>query len=179
METKYAVVLIKPDAIRDVLEEMILQDLREGALVDSVFRKLLKINENLAKLIYPTWVEKPEFPSMVHNITRGNSLFVVVRGDNTIYESLRRVKGKMNQGGLRLKYRTHSIEEWQALGYVGRELRNRIAENRFHTTDDLNETISLCALVMNHQDIETIKSVAPLLAIAIHDKIAVQPWTAP
>jgi len=176
---QYAVVLIKPDAIRDVLEEMILRDLREEALVVPVFRKFWKVTEDLAKLIYSAWVERPKFPSMVHNITRGNSLFVVVRGDKTLYELLTRVKGKMNQGGLRLKYRTRSIEEWQALGYSGRELQNKIAENRLHAADDFDETVFLCNLAMNHQDLATIELTAPYLVAAIRRKRAIQLWTVP
>lgn len=49
---QYAVILIKPDAIRDVLEEMILRDLQEEALAVPVFRKFWKITEDLARLIY-------------------------------------------------------------------------------------------------------------------------------
>lgn len=176
---QYAVVLIKPDAIRDVLEELILRDLREGTGITFVFRKFWRVTEKLAKLIYSAWEEKSEFPSMVHNITRDNSLFIVVRGDNTIYESLTGVKGKMNQGGLRLKYRTRSIEEWQALGYSGRELQNKIAENRLHTTDDFNETVFLCDLAMNHHDLAVIEVIAPSLTAAIRRKRAIQVRTAP
>ena len=179
VEKAYAAVIIKPDAVRDILEEMTIQDLEDGAGVTPIFRKFWKITEDLARLIYPTWVERLEFPSMVHNITQGKSLFVVVSGDNNIYESLTRVKGKMNQGGLRLKYRTRSIEEWQVLGYQGRELQNKIAENRLHTTDDFEETIMLCTLAMNYHEVIALESIADLLVADIRLKTAIQPWTAP
>jgi nucleoside diphosphate kinase len=171
---QYAVVLIKPDSIRDVLEEIILQNLQEEAKVIPVFRKLWKITENLAKIIYPSWVKRPEFPAMVYNITQGMSFFTVVCGDEDIYESLTRVKGKMNQGGLRLRYRTYSIEEWQSFGYSGKDLQNKIAENRLHTTDNLEETISLCSLAMNYYDLVQIELIAPSLVAAIRRKRAIQ-----
>ena len=175
---QFAIVLIKPDAIRDVLEEMILQDLQEEARIIPVFRKFWKVTEDLAKLIYPTWIDRLQFPSMVHNITRGHSLFVVVSGDDAIYESLTRVKGKMNKGGVRLKYRTRSIEEWQAMGYAGQGLQNKIAENRLHATDDFDETVFLCTLAMDHYDLASIEPIAPLLAAAIRHKRALQLRTA-
>lgn len=175
---QYAVVLIKPDAIRDLLDEMILRDLQEGACVIPIFRKLWKVDEPTARLIYPAWINRSEFPSMVRNITQDASLFVIVRGGNSIYEELTRVKGKMNKGGLRLKYRTHSIEEWQEMGYSGRELQNKIAENRLHTTDNLEETIDLCVLAMSYYDINTIEQVAPTLSIHIRRRRALQTWTA-
>lgn len=176
---QYAVVLIKPDAIRDVLEEMILYNLQKETGAIPVFRKFWRITESLARLIYPSWVERPEFPSMVHNITQGVSLFVIVRGDETIYELLTKVKGKMNQGGLRLRYRTSSIEEWQKLGYSGQELQNKIAENRLHTTDDFTDTILLCNFAMSNHDLTEIELSATSLATAVRLKRAIQPWTAP
>lgn len=179
MVEQYAVVLIKPDATRDVLEEMILRDLQEEAFVTPIFRKFWKVTSKDASIIYPLWVSRPEFPSMVHNITQNRSLFVVVKGDFSIYRSLAQAKGKMNQGGLRLKYRTRSIEEWKVLGYSGRELQNKIAENRLHTTDNLEETVFLCNLAMNYHDIADIKLVAPSLAVAISRKRALQALTAP
>jgi len=171
---QYAVVLIKPDAIRDILEELILKDLRKDAHVIPIFRKFWKVTENLTKLMYPAWLAKQEFPSMVHNITQGNSLFVVVSGNRHIYKSLTQTKGKMNQGGLRLKYRTHSIEEWQSLGCFGRELQNKIAENRLHTTDNFDETVFLCNLALDHYDLATLELTAPSLVASIRRKRTVQ-----
>lgn len=176
---QHAVVLIKPDAVRDVLDELILRDIQEGARVTVVFRKFWRVTEDLARLIYYAWVERPEFPAMVNNITQGNSLFVVVCGGDDLYESLTRVKGKMNRGGLRLKYRTRSIEEWEALGYSGQALQNKIAENRLHTTDDLDETVTLCNLALDHRDLAAIDLVAPSLVATVRRKKAIQIWTAP
>ncbi|MDP2630720.1 MAG: nucleoside-diphosphate kinase [Candidatus Uhrbacteria bacterium] len=167
---RYAVVLIKPDAIRDVLEERILRDLQEEALVTPVFRKFWKVTADIAELLYPEWIERLVFPAMLYNITQGESLFVVVRGDDTMYQSLARVKGKMNQGGLRLKYRAHSIEEWRELGYSGRDLENKIAENRLHTTDTFEEAVFLCKLAFTSDDLAVIRSVAPRLAQAVRRK---------
>lgn len=176
--SQYAVVLIKPDAVRDILEEMIIQDLREAAFVEPIFRKYWRVTEGTARLIYRDWIGTLEFPSMARNITQGPSLFVVAEGDGNIYEALKRVKGKMNLGGLRLKYRTRSIEEWKALGYSGRELQNRIAENRLHTTDNFAATVYLCSLALNAADVTTLEARASHLATAIRRSTAMQLWTA-
>ena len=85
----------------------------------------------------------------------------------------------MNKGGLRLKYRTRSIEKWQAIGFSGQELQNRVAENRLHTTDDFEETVYICNLAMDHYDLASIESTAPALAVAIYRKRSLQIWTAP
>lgn len=179
MNSNYAIVLIKPDAIRDTLDTMIIQDLKDGTSIDIVFLKYQRITETMARYIYPTWITRYEFPSMVYNITQGSSLFIIVKGNEYIYESLRTVKGKMNEGGLRLKYRTRSIEDWQRLGYSGRELQNKIAENRLHTTDNFQETVFLCALILESRDIAILGSLVPNLAIAIRDSLAIQKWAAP
>lgn len=170
MKAEYAVVLIKPDAVRDILEEMIIRDLRVGAGIRVIFRKYWHIKRHITPLIYPDWVDKLEFPAMTNNLMQGPLLFLVVERHGDVYASLRETKGKMNQGGLRLKYRTRSIEEWQALGYSGQALRDKIAENRLHTTDNLAETVSLCSLAMRSSDIEEICTVAPVLGNLIRRK---------
>lgn len=170
----YAAVLVKPDAIRDGLEGKILQDLQKEACVDPVFHKFWKVTKDVVKLIYPTWVERTEFPSMNYNLIQGRSIFVIVCGNHDIYTELTRVKGKMNKNGLRLKYRAHSIEEWQAMGYSGRALQHKIAENRLHTTDNFQETVDLCSLAVNQQDLASIEKTSPMLALAIQQKWASQ-----
>ena len=160
----YAAVLIKPDAIRDILEEMITNDLQTEADVRIIFRKYWLIQKQLVKFIYPDWINKPEFPSMTHNLLQGQSLLLIAKGGINIYTTLQKAKGKMNQGGLRLKYRTKSIEEWETLGFSGKALRNKIAENRLHSTDTLSETVMLCSLAMSSNDIEKLSKIAPSLA---------------
>ncbi len=94
MANNYAVVIIKPDAIRDGLTIPILKDLEREAVVIPVFCKLWKITAKTVRLIYPEWIKRFEFPSMTYNLTQGSSLFVIVQGETNIYESLKQVKGK-------------------------------------------------------------------------------------
>ncbi|MCX6784524.1 MAG: hypothetical protein NTV81_01125 [Candidatus Komeilibacteria bacterium] len=178
MDKHWAIILIKPDAVRDVLEEMILNDLREGTFIEIIFRKYWFVTRATACLLYADWVDKPQFPAMVHNLTSGQSLLVIAQGDADIYASLRQVKGKMNQGGLRLKYRTRSIEEWESLGYSGSELQNRIAENRLHTTDDFQDTIQVCSLALENHEIDALNLIAPRLSSSIRQRRALQIRTA-
>lgn len=177
MNINYAVILIKPDAIRDSLDEVILKDILNSASVAPIFRKLWKVPPAIVAHIYPEWISRPEFPAMVFNITQGHSLFIIVKGSETIYSELIRIKGKMNKGGLRLKYRTHSIEEWQALGYFGEDLHRKIAENRLHTTDTRRETTFLCSLSMDPHEIKTLEMKHPVLANEIRRHTALQVWT--
>lgn len=177
MKTDYAAILIKPDAIRDALDEAILRDIREIVSIQPIFRKLWRISTNIVPLIYPEWINRPEFPSMVFNITQGHSLLVIVKGSETIHSELIRVKGKMNKGGLRLKYRRHSIEEWQMLGYSGQKLLHKVAENRLHTTDTREETTLLCSLSMNLHEITSLAKEHPVFAGEIRRHTAVQVWT--
>jgi len=161
---QYAVLLIKPDAVRDVLEKMIIEDILKGQEIKPIFLKYLKLEEEIIPIIYPDWKDKPEFPSMVHNLISGISLFVILQGNSNIFTSLTKIKGKMNQGGLRLKYRTYSIEEWNLSGYSGEKLQHKIAENRLHTTDNLEETVRMCSLLMNCHEVERLNAKAPALA---------------
>lgn len=177
MKTNYAAVLIKPDAIRDALDEAILKDIKNSTSAKTIFRKLWMVSGNTVPLIYPEWITRPEFPSMIFNVTQGHSLFVIIEGSNDIYAELTRTKGKMNKDGLRLKYRTHSIEEWQALGYTEQKLQNKIAENRLHTTDDICETTLLCSLAMNHHEIASLEKKFPILVSKIRRHTAIQIWT--
>lgn len=160
---QFAVVLIKPDALRDFLEEPILRDLRAETGMSIIFRKMWLVTRELTKLLYPAWVNRSEFSAMVNNITQGNSLFLIVAGGPDIYGSLIRAKGKMNKGGLRLKYRTFSVEELEAMGYEGNSLRNKAAENRLHTTDDFADTVYLCNLALSSNDLSVIEHIAPRL----------------
>jgi hypothetical protein len=163
----YAAVLIKPDAIRDMLEEAIIHDLQIGADFRIIFRKYWFIQKQIVEFIYPDWVNKPEFPSMTYNLLQGYSLLLVTKGEADIFTNLKKVKGKMNKGGLRLKYRAKSIEEWEALGFSGEALRNKIAENRLHSTDTISETVTLCSLAMNSDEIKILSEIAPSLASLI------------
>lgn len=174
METEYAVVVIKPDAVRDCLELILLKEIREGAGVDVAFQKYWPFSAWQVDLIYPEWLQRPEFPAMKRNLTMGPSLFAVVCGKPGAYARLKAVKGKMNAGGLRLKYRTRSIEEWKLLGLSGEALRDKVAENRLHTSDGPDDTALLCSLAMRPQEIEEADVRFPSLARAIRRRMSLQ-----
>lgn len=144
-----AVVLLKPDSVRDNIQRSILVDLCTGApSMKVVLKKDWLIPECMIPHMYPDWIYKREFPAMKRNLLQGFSEFYLVTGEQTIYQELIKTKGKMNKGGIRLKYRQHSIEEWIEMGYSGERLDDKIAENRIHTTDTFEECMVMCNLAL-------------------------------
>ena len=152
MKKEIAVVLIKPDAIRDHIEKNILDEIQVRANVRIIFCKEWSVRKEQVGLIYPDTLSKPFFPSLTKNLTAGPSIFCIVEGEPGIYERLRLAKGKINEGGLRKKYCFHSIDEWKMMGYDGTDLLDKIVENRLHTTDGMDETIFLCSLALEKSE---------------------------
>lgn len=154
MSPEYAGLVVKPDAIRDSLDPLLLEEVRRttGCLV--AYRKMFRFYPKDAEILYPEWIGRPAFPYMVRNLTAGPSMVFVLKGPCGLRTVLRAVKGKMNLGGLRLKYRTRSIEEWRALGLSEDQVQLRAAENRIHTTDSLEELKMLCGITLTRLEIE-------------------------
>lgn len=157
MSASYAAVLIKADAVRDNLEPLLLREIEEKGDVQIVFRRYWQLRESDICALYPTWVNKEVFPYMVKNLVQGPSLLCLAKG-NKIHQHLTSVKGKMDRGGIRLRYRTHSKEEWEATGLSEDAVKQRMAENRIHTTDNEEETALMLSLCLTPQEVNLLSS---------------------
>lgn len=172
---EYAAILIKPDAVRDVLDALILDEIQQSVRCSFVFRKMWVIKSDTVGELYPTWTSRTVYPFMVQVLTAGPSLLCVVAGADDLFDSLRAVKGKMDRGGLRLKYRTYSIEEWSSRGTTGDRLRLRMSENRIHTVDSFDETVHVCSLALSPSERASLTR-HTRLADALAKKMALVPY---
>lgn len=158
-EKGYAIVILKPDSVRDGLEANMIQDLRR-AEIEVLWGKYWQVPSEAVSLIYPKEVGKSTYSSTKRALTFGPSLILLVRGTD-IYNHLTVVKGKMDKGGIRGRYCEKSKEELIEMGYSGKRLQDRLAENRLHSADDLQETIIVCSLCMTSFDKRQIREIAP------------------
>lgn len=147
------VIVIKPDAVRDCLEGLIMDDFMEQIELNILFAKYHRFTFEQVELIYPDWVTQPVFPFMVKNLTFGESLIVLVQGDDSS-RKIAKLKGKMNKGGgLRHKYCLHKISQMDVSLYSEDELEALKAENRMHSTDFSYEALEILNLVCSNSEL--------------------------
>lgn len=157
---RYIVLLIKPDAIRDGLLGPILQEVKNNVNAKEIFRKNWKIPDGDINLLYQDWINRPEFPFIKANLLQGESVFILLAGDQNIFSDFTRIKGKKNKGGIRFQFRGMTTEELEAQNASKEEIQRRRAENRIHTTDNQQETVLLCRLALNESEIDSLKKTA-------------------
>ena len=175
---QYAIVLITPDSIRDGLEGKIVEDLIAAVPIEVLWKKYWQIDRTEVVLsIYPTLLEKSAYPSLIRTMTLGECIVILVRGPEDVYDRLRSIKGSFRYDGksvvvtgLRQKYKTWSEAEIEYLGIKSTAALDKIFEHRLHTTDNLEETISLSSLCMNPAEIESLRIIAPELHHAVVSK---------
>lgn len=160
-------IIITPDAIRDRLARLIIQDLINQTGIKIVWEKLCQIDDEAVRQIYPNLIKSSIFDSVVRNLTFGPSLFLIVKGEN-IYNRVRETKGKskiingqLMVSGLRLKYKAHLVGELKALGYRGKRLLDRIVEFRLHAPDNLEEATAICLAYLTSEELDEIGKYAP------------------
>lgn len=158
---EYVGILITPRAISTGIAEALIADLVEITAMEVLWKKYWHIcTEDTFDLIYPNLANKPFKGAMVRNLTSGESLVLLVSGDQ-LFSKLKEAKGKFKYHpsgnfeitGLRLKYQR---------GYNntnGDEMYDFI----FHTTDTNEETITIVTLSASSQDIVEIKKIIPQL----------------
>jgi nucleoside diphosphate kinase len=144
---RYGLVILKPDSIRDGLENNIIRCLEEGGL-EIVWKEYWQIRPEVAHIIYPKEVAEPTYSSRVKAITFGLSMVIVVKNltNTDIWEALRKLKGRMDMGGIRKRFCYHSKDELILMGYKGLSLQDKLAENRLHTPDDSERAAAILAL---------------------------------
>ncbi|OGZ04389.1 MAG: hypothetical protein A2430_01735 [Candidatus Liptonbacteria bacterium RIFOXYC1_FULL_36_8] len=164
---EYGVVIIKPDSVRDGLEGSIVQDLVNAGVV-TVLGKYWTIKPEMVPVIYPKEVTKITYSSTLKAITSGPLFILIVKSPN-VYEFLAKTKGKMDKGGIRHKYCWKSKQELINEGYAGQELQDKLAENRLHTSDTIEETLAVLSICLSTRETEELRDLAPDLYEKLRD----------
>ncbi len=163
-----ALAIIKPDAIRDVLDGPIIRDL-ETVGFNVIWRKICLIPQEAVPLIYPEKTGRVYFSSIVRSLTLGPAMVLLVQGES-IYSRAMEVKGKTDLGGIRHKYVTWSRKQLAATGYTEEAFADKIAENRLHISDSIDDTARECALFMSTPEIAELETIAPEVFVHLSGK---------
>ncbi|HMQ01528.1 MAG TPA: nucleoside-diphosphate kinase [Candidatus Doudnabacteria bacterium] len=151
-----AVIVIKPDSIRDILEKSVMSDLMQVVNLEVVFAKYHHFTQKQVELMYPKWVDRPVFKYMVKNYLIGPSLVLLVLGVD-VSESINIAKGKMNVGGgIRNKYKRYSIEEMEKLSFSEEQINIHKSENRIHSTDTTTEAWDIMSQICNIRELNEV-----------------------
>lgn len=167
----YSVAIIKPDAYRDFLEQVILDDFEKAGL-SVVFRKEMKLNEQAAKQVYLEHETAKLYPFMVQSLLLEDKdheqlpcMLVILRGQvegqNSVLTQSQRIKGRADKEGIRAKYRMYYWHELEKMGYTGNELDTKLAQNRLHIPDDYQRTAEILGVLMTESDINRLAETAP------------------
>ncbi len=147
------VIIIKPDAVRDILESQIISDFCEKVDFQILFAKYHQFSDPQVISLYPDWVDKSVFPFMVKNLTMGKSLVLLVRGEESS-KKIAAVKGKMNiGGGLRNKYCKYTVDQMIDMGYTEYQINQLKAENRMHSTDTDYEALEVINIICSNHEL--------------------------
>lgn len=143
------IAIIKPDATRDFLTEMIIRDLEETGIF-VLLRKDLRFKEKDVPIIYPECVGLERYPSIVKSITGDyreggchSTLLIVTCNEGDIHRRLKEIKGKSDSYGIRRKYLRHFWYELEEMGYSGERLRDELAKNRLHVPDKFETSLEI------------------------------------
>lgn len=103
--------IIKPDAVRRGLSQMIIKDVESSGLVIAKKKEISLLQETLKKL-YEEHEGKPFYPLLLSFMSSGPVVCLVVEGDNAV-ERLRKLMGntmpsKASSDSIRGKYRGDS-----------------------------------------------------------------------
>lgn len=154
---EYCGLIITPDSIRDRLENLIIYEIIKRTKGKIIWERYLRIDKKLIGFFYPKKVTKSYYPSIVKNIISGKSLVLLLEGEKGISDRIKQLKGKfcingngeLEVDGLRSKCGAQIIK-------VDKKI-SEIYEFRFHSTDDLDEVITLCILFMNNKEINSLQ----------------------
>jgi len=87
-----SLIIVKPDGVeKKVLGEIISRIEDDGLVITGL--KMVRISEELAKKHYKDHIGKPYFERLLGYITRGNSVVMVVEGEDAI-KKLRKLMGQ-------------------------------------------------------------------------------------
>ncbi len=156
-DSKYTSALLKPDAHVERKSELILDDIEKSGL-HVIFKKDIIIPKALAKFIYIDAAMKSFYGASVKSLTGDESnnwctLLVVKCDEGNARLKLQKIKGKSDEGGVRLKYRQHSYQQLVDIGLEGEELMNELAKNKLHVPDSDRLAIQLIFMLLNEAEI--------------------------
>lgn len=165
----YSVVIIKPDAHKDILTEMILRDIEEGGL-EIVLRKDLSLSEEQAEMIYRDEKnkEKQRYATKSLLLKEGEPSYVTVvivksaEGFSALAMA-RELKGKSGKSGIRSKYQLHTKEALIDKYETRHGLKSALAENRLHVPDTDDDALEIINSLMSLSEKSDLKERAPRL----------------
>lgn len=157
---EYCGLIITPDSIRNSLEYPIIYEIIKRTKGKIIWEKYLTIDEKLVGFLYPRKVTKSYYPSMVKNIISGKSLILLLEGEKGISAKIKQAKGRfyvdrngeLEVNGLRSKCGARITRVHKKI--------SEIYEFRFHSTDNLDEVITLCILFANNKEIKKLQYLA-------------------
>jgi nucleoside diphosphate kinase len=153
MESFGTTIIIKPDAFSDNIDRLVIMDLVEAG-IKVVWEKHIQIPEEAVRYLYADQTMKPFYSSIVRSITIGTSLILVAVIDDI--SRLRKIKGVPGISGIRGKY-CLSKEALLSTGLSGKNLEDKVSQNRIHTPDSFAETAIILQMFFTDQEIEMIK----------------------
>jgi len=164
----FATVIIKPDAHRDVMAEMIARDLQEGGL-DIIFRKDIIFSREQAEKIYFEERGKANFPNAAQSLLGTDkhkfSTLLILKSQEGRDGLLKaqNIKGKVGQGGIRETYHLYAREELEKMGLTSEELKNELAKNRLHVPDTDKKMIEIIDMLLAEREKMDLKEREPEL----------------
>jgi nucleoside diphosphate kinase len=164
----YAVAIIKPDAHRDVLAEMITRDFEEGGL-SVVFRKDIVLSQTQAGEVYIKEPDQSKFHRAAKSLLGTDrdkfSTLVILKAKNggEGVSIARDIKGKIGRGGIRDKYNLHTKDELEKMGLTGEELGSELSRNRLHVPDTDKEMLEIIDMFLIENERMELKDREPEL----------------
>lgn len=157
----YIWVVLKPDTLKDGLEQVLISEI-EQKWFHVYMDKIILIQKELVKIVYEDKIWTPMYPLAEHGITHWSSMLLFVWKENWFVE-MKTLKWKWNGWWLREKYLRYTENEYRDMGYDGRELDKKLAENRIHSTWTINETALLLSLFLAPSQREDIAKISEYL----------------
>lgn len=176
---EYCAIIITPDSVRLNLEETLIDEILREAKATLLCKKYLNITEGAVRFLYPTKVHKSYFPSMLGNVISGKSVILLVGGERGTTETIKRLKGRfyvehdgsLEVSGLRKKYGAAITKPdgRDKQGCVG------VYEFRLHTSNNFEETATICALFFDEKEMGIIQEFAQSLYFKTKNLMASNP----
>ena len=165
--SNYSAVIIKPDAHRDVLVEMIIQDMENGGLV-TIFRKDEVLSRKEAERIYAEHRGTPHYETSIRSVEGDKEnrsvTFLILKSEvGDALKHTNQIKGRSDIGGVRFKYRRFSRKEMEDMGYSGENLMLELAKNRLHVPDSDYRSLGLINMMLSDSERENIRLREPEL----------------
>lgn len=167
LKSTYGTILIKPDAHKDVLVGMIIQDL-ENAGLSTVFRKNKMLSRELAENIYAEHRNMEHYEASVRSIggkgvEQPVTVLILKSTNDNALKLANKLKGRSDEGGIRLKYRRFSRKDLEGMGFSGENLAFELAKNRLHVPDSDERSLELTNLMLTQQEQEDLEFREPEL----------------